>query len=191
MAVTTTALPACSGSITPSYVIRIVIPKAFDMATVSRNVKFKLPPAAESEQAEEAIDDAGDVDGDSAYGADVSGNPDSPFHVDLRNVSTTATGYAELRVVLRDRNYSFFVGPDTESTPKTIYGVGIGGVTNPLQMCGAQTINSTQRFKVVVFYVKFNTGSGSPITSSYNIGLTNLNAVDTPIFVDPAVTNDG
>jgi hypothetical protein len=110
--------------------------------------------------------------------------------VDLSQLTSITSGYAQIRIILRDSNFAFFTGYDDETTPQPINGVAIGDSYNYLGMC-EDKIYTNGNYPTVVFYVPFNTPDHKHNIGAYNIGLSNNNVVDTPIFVDPAVTNDG
>jgi hypothetical protein len=188
----TVAMPDCrSNNVKPKdedvvLVVRVVVQPNFNPATAIRNVKYQVPTA------DETAEDEQDNGTDNIYQGDTT-NP-YPFHVDLTEITPAGNKYAAIRIVLRDpNNYTFYDEPD-RSGKRGIHGVGYSKPNyppyNPLGFCGAHL--ETKKFTSAVFYVKMKAKTGKKYElGSFNFGLVPVRPNDTPIFVDPKVSNNG
>lgn len=184
--IVSTAMGPCPNNVapTPDVVVRVVIPDNFSITTVQRKVKYIKPVTGENEG---NIDDLGDT----AYGAPLYSKTNSPFHVDLtQTTGIPKSGWAEIRIILRDNNLHFPKPPLTDSNNNVINGVALGEAGNPLGMCDANTYTS-KKYSEAVFFVPLQTPNLKSNVGPYNILLSTDNAVDTPISIDPEVGNNG
>jgi hypothetical protein len=160
--------------------IRIVIPKNIDGMKIARKVTINTKRGeSENETAAE-----------------------EPFDVFLKDSGLGKTGYAKVKVVIKNTDYwRFYVTADPKDPAKSFYGVGTNN-PNDAALCGRNPISSAMEEDqaddkaVALFYIDLAAMGAQPESyeAPFTIGLeagTAGSRIQTPILIDPKVRNDG
>jgi hypothetical protein len=166
--------PCTGGEPQPVRVVRIVIPSGFDPANVRRKVRYKVVTPRDDP-------DADDVNENGTPNA--LGGSSGPLDVNLTSISPVNGAYAEIRVVLKDTDYSFLNGTG-------VPGVELSSPGNPMGFCGARPGKNPPP-NAAVFFVPMNTTSKAPAFGEFMIALVPTKHPDMIVFIDPCVENDG
>jgi hypothetical protein len=161
--------------------IRIVVPKNIDGIRIARDVKIKNQRGTE---------------GDNAPAAE------EPFDVFLKDAGLGATGYARVKVVIKDTDmWHFHVSTDATDAAKSFYGVGANNA-NDAALCGINPIAKADKEdlatdrEIAIFYIDLKAMAAKPesYVAPFTIGLqagTPASKIQTPILIDPKIRNNG
>jgi hypothetical protein len=166
--------PCAGGEPQAVRVVRIVIPRGFDPANMTRNVRFKVVGPHDDPDADDVSEDGKPND---------IGDAGSPLDVNLKSIGPVNGAFAQIRVVLKDPDYSFFEG---DGVP----GVQLASTANPLRLCGARH-GKHGALPVSVFLAPMGGTGLQPICGEFMIALAPKNHPNTVVFIDPCIQNDG
>jgi hypothetical protein len=222
----TNAMPDCvkakshtPAGVTIGTVIRVYIPDPLNPVDMTRQVYYKrISSASTTSDPVETQEDANDLDiFDDPPTGQLPDNPISqsspyytnPFHIDMTIPDVydpNANGkYTMIRIILTNyENYTFYDEDKNHPYSASIHGVGWGGKTNDLLMCGSHIRSITTGLRdvrqVAVFYIPSRSSDKNVHDATFNIGLvvnpdgndTTPNRFEnTPIFIDPHAHQPG
>jgi hypothetical protein len=162
--------------------IRIIIPNNIQGVRIGRNVKIK--------------NERGESENDNVPAAE------EPFDVFLKGAGLPTTGYAKVKVVIKNNDkWRFYVSTDPKDPTKSFYGIGSNDQKD-VALCGRNPLEPPTQLdaaddkEIAIFYVDLKAMAGKPETyvAPFTIGLvsgTEGSKIQTPILIDPKIRNDG